>query len=113
VEFAKKIQWKYGCRVLCTLGEKGSFYVNKEYVFCADCPHVDVENLAGAGDCYLSGFVFDGGLDDVDPEKTVSAMRSAGANAAAYISGREDIETFLKNITVNYQRYFFGEGKNE
>ncbi len=103
VDFANRIMLKYGCRVLCTLGEKGSFYVNRNYVFFADCPQVNVENLAGAGDCYLTNFVFDGGMEDDDPDKVAGAMRSAGAHAAVDISKQIDrYEEFKKNINITF-----------
>lgn len=75
---AKKIYDEKGVEVLCTMSEKGAFYVGKRGLFTVTSPHVKLAGFTGAGDSFLSAFIYMTQIGG-DIEKSLKFASSAAA----------------------------------
>jgi fructose-1-phosphate kinase PfkB-like protein len=55
---AKKIYENTGTAVLCTLGKYGGLYCGNCGIFYTPAPKVEVKGFTGAGDAFLTAFIY-------------------------------------------------------
>ena len=66
-------------RVIVTLGEKGSYYFDKEQSFYTHAVHVDAIDTTGAGDCFCGSLV-----TALSNDKSVSEAINFATKASAF-----------------------------
>ncbi len=98
----KEIFQSFGTRVICTMGGAGAVYVSGEDAIFVNAPKVLLRSFAGAGDTFLSAFLYAHFMENQVDE---DAMRFASAAAAAKVAGetsslpeKEDIVRYLDMV---------------
>lgn len=79
----RKIREKYGCDVICTLDSDGSVYSGSDGEWAVTTAPVRLVGFTGAGDTYLSGYIF---KKYFAGEPTPEALKYASAAASAKVT---------------------------
>lgn len=92
-----------GVEVLCTMSEKGAIFAGECGLFSVDSPHVELRGFTGAGDSFLTAFVY-------EREKTGSveeALKFASSAAAAKVElpgsslpSKDDMKKYISCVNV-------------
>ena len=101
---AKKVANEYGCHVICTLDGDGSVYTDGKKCYSVTAAPVQLMGFSGAGDTYLSAYIYKKYIQKYDDEAALK-YASAAAGAKVELPGTtlpnvEQIEKLVKTVEV-------------
>lgn len=99
----KRLYVENGVEILCTMSEQGAVFCGKEGLFSVSSPSVELRGFTGAGDSFLTAFIY-------EREKSGSieqALKFASSAAAAKVElpgstlpTKEDMKKYISCVTV-------------
>lgn len=92
--------------VIIKLGDRGAYFANKATRFYKQAVETDVVDTTGAGDAFLSGFVY-GLIHKMDIEKCVELSNKVGSACVEKVGATTNIRNM--GIIGNYKSHKFRE----
>lgn len=99
----KKISVDCGINILCTLSENGAIYTEKSTSWYVTSPHVTVNGFTGAGDTFLSAFLYEYKVENSVENALLFASSAAAAKVelpGTCLPDRASMEKYVPALSV-------------
>lgn len=100
----KRLSVDCGVNILCTLSENGAIYTEKSHQWSVTSPQVEVKGFTGAGDTFLSAFVYELKTNGSVENALLTASSAAAAKVelpGTQLPERDAMGKFISELKVS------------